>query len=440
MEASGEPRLRDAFLSRRAAAMAALGFASGLPFAVANETASSLLAAIKVNRETIGLLGAIGTLYAFKFLWSPLVDARPVPGLARLGRRRSWLVATQGTLLVLIATLALAAPEAAAAPLMPFAAILVAIALVSATQDLVVNAWTVETFPRRELGVGSAASVTGYRVALVLGGAVALQIAASIGWNAAFAALAAGMGVGLAAALASREPAASEEVSRPTIVEAFVRPVGDLLGRAGVAIPIVAAMVLLFRLPDQLGSQMQKSLLLETLEYPLGQYGVVRNGIGLGATILGSFIGGGLVVRSGLATALVVGAVLQAASNLGFAWLAGAVAPMGGDPQSWLSPPILALLAAACFENLCGGLVATAFVAWLMSLCARRHAAAQYAILSGGMAFTGGIAVGISGYLAARTSWPAFFAISALAGIPGILLAILAGRVRIRSDEERRPV
>jgi PAT family beta-lactamase induction signal transducer AmpG len=435
-----EPRLRDPFLSRRAAAMAALGFASGLPFAVANETASALLAALKVDRETIGLLGAIGTLYALKFLWSPLVDARPMPGLARLGRRRSWLVATQGSLIALIAVLAFAAPQAATAPLLPFAGLLVAIALVSATQDLVVNAWTVETFPRRELGVGSATSVTGYRIALVFGGAVALQVAASIGWNAAFAVLASGMGVGLAAALASREPSASTAELPPTLAQAFVVPVRDLARRAGATIPLVAAMVLLFRLPDQLGGQMQKSLLLETLEYPLGQYGIVRNGIGLGATILGSFIGGGLVISVGLARALLVGAVLQAASNLGFAWLAGAVAPMGGEVQSWLSPSILALLAAACFENLCGGLVATVFVAWLMSLCARRHAAAQYAILSGGMAFTGGIAVGLSGYLAARCSWPAFFVLSALAGIPGILLALLAARIAIRSDEEKGSV
>lgn len=420
--------------------MAALGFASGLPFAVANETSGVLLAERKVDRETIGLLGAIGTLYAFKFLWSPLADARPVPGLAGFGRRRSWLIATQASLIGLIGVLAVVAPTSSSSPLLPFAILLVAIALVSATQDLVVNAWTVEAFPRRELGAGSAMGVTGYRAALVFGGTVALIVAAHAGWSLAFAILAAAMGVGLAASLCSSEPEAPRpSAKRPALFESFVAPLRDLARRIGWGMLLVAAMVLLFRLPDQLGSQMQKSLLLDTLEFHKGQYGVVRNGVGLGATILGSLVGGWLVVRFGLARTLLLAAVLQAGSNLGFAWLAGVVEPLGGASQPWLARPILALLAVGSIENLCGGLVATAFVAWLMSLCERRHAAAQYAILSGGMAFTGGIAIGVSGFIAARTSWPAFFGLSALAGVPGIALALLAGRVdaRIVDDPKR---
>ncbi len=413
--------------------MAALGFASGLPYAIANETSTAMLAEMKIDRSTVGLLGAIGTLYAFKFLWSPIVDARAVPGLGHLGRRRSWLFLTQLLLVVLLVGLAFAAPSGKGSPLTMFAIVLVAVAFISATQDIVVNAWTVDTFARRELGIGSAMSVGGYRVALLVGAAVAMQLAALVGWRGAFVALAAMMGVGLCATLLAREP--SESMAEPVgFLASLGAPINELVVRLGTGLLVVAGMVLLFRLPDQLGNAMQKLLLLETLEYEKTQYGYVRNGIGLAATILGSLIGGAVVARFGIVRALVAGALLQAASNLGFAWLATAVVPLGGTPQPWLSQSILQLLAVTSFENLCAGFVSTAFVAWLMSLCNRRFAATQYAILSGAMAFTGGIATGLSGFLAEATSWTTFFTWTAIAGIPSLALAMLAGRVTVRSE------
>lgn len=421
----------EAFFAPRSLVMAALGFASGLPYAIANETSTVELAELKVDRTTIGLLGAIGTIYSFKFLWSPVVDARPVPGLAWLGRRRSWLVAMQLALMVLIACLASVAPMSKDAPLGLFAAVLVGIAIFSATQDIVVNAWTVDAFPRRELGIGSAMSVGGYRVALLVGGAAALQLAAAIGsgsgWRVAYLALAGAMGVGLVATLLAREPL-GEEPERRGFVAALGAPIEDLVARLGPHLLVVAAMVLLFRLPDQLGNTMQKPLLLDTLGYAKEQYGYVRNGVGLVATIAGSLAGGAAVARIGVGKALAVGAILQAASNLGFAWLATTVSPLGATVQPWASWPIAALLAVGSLENLCGGFVATIFVSWLMTLCARRHAATQYALLSGGMAFTGGIATALSGYLSARATWPAYFTWTAVAGLPGLLLVPLAAR------------
>lgn len=427
------PRLRDAILSPRCLAMAALGFASGLPYAVANETSTVLLAELSIKPATIGMLGAIASLYSFKFLWSPLVDARPFPGLGFLGHRRSWLLATQVSLAVLIASLGPLAPNAKDAPLAAFAAMLVAVAFVSATLDIVVSAWTVESFPRRELGIGSSMSVAGYRIALLVGGAAAMQCAALIGWSWAFVGLGVTMGVGTLATLMSREPAI-DRPERESYSMALVAPFRDLISRLGPALLLAAAMVLLFRLPDQLGATMQKSLLLDTLGYEKAQYGYVRNGFGLAATLIGSLAGGACVARFGLVRTLVLAAVLQATSNLGFAWLAGAVTPLGGAVQPWGSAPILSLLAVGSFENLCGGAVATAFVAWLMSLCDRRYAATQYAILSGAMAFTGGIASAISGHLVERMSWPAFFALTALVGVPGVGLALLTGRVRTAGD------
>ena len=186
--------------------MSALGFASGLPYAIANETSSALLADLKIDRSTIGLLGAIGVLYSFKFLWSPLIDARAAPGLERLGRRRSWLLATQLPLAALIACLGIVAPSTATSPLTLFAVLLVAIAFLSATLDIVVNAWTVDSFSTPELGIGSSMSVTGYRIALLAGGTAALHLATVFGWPFAFIAMGFAMAIGVAATILSREP------------------------------------------------------------------------------------------------------------------------------------------------------------------------------------------------------------------------------------------
>ena len=430
------PSLLRAFLTPRCAVMAALGFASGLPFAIANETASVLLAELKIDRTTIGLLGAISTVYAFKFLWAPLIDAVAFPGLGRLGRRRSWLVALHLALLPAIASLALWMPTERTSPLQAFALALVVIAVLSATLDIVVNAWTIARFPERELGVGSSMSVTGYRLALLVGGMVALSVATRAGWPAAFATLAAMQGVGLVAALCAPRNAdvGSEEAglaeAAPSFVERIVapivEPIVEIARRIGPGLVVVAALVLLFRLPDQLASQMQRPLLLDTLGYEKEQYGVFRNGIGLAATIAGSLLGGAVVVRFGIIRAMLLACLMQAASNIGFAWIASAVEPLGGVAQPWVSWPMIALTIVSGIESLCGGLVGAVFVAYLMGLCDPRHGATQYALLTSLMALAGGVASAASGYLA--TSWTPFFLGTVAAGIPGLILVPLAAR------------
>jgi PAT family beta-lactamase induction signal transducer AmpG len=423
------PSFLRALAEPRCAAMAGLGFASGLPFAIINETSTARLAQLGVDRTTIGLLGAISSVYAFKFLWAGFVDARSVPWLAAFGRRRSWLIATNAVLVVLIALLAFFVPATKTDALMPFAAMLVAMSVLSATFDLAVNAWTIERFPRRELGVGSSLSVTGYRIALLVGGLVALSVATRFGWPQAFLVLAAMQSIGLVALLVDRDRGAGGDrtaESTPGLVEAFRAPIVDLVGRLGVGILLIVALVLVFRLPDQLATPMQKPLLLDTLGYEPEQFGVLRNGIGLAATILGSLAGGALVVRFGLVRAMLVACLAQAASNLGFAWIAVAVEPLGGVAQPWTSWPVVALGLVSILESGCGGLVGTVFVAFLMALCDRRFAALQYALLTSLMALSGGVASAASGFLAG--AWPAFFIGTALAGLPGLVLAALAGR------------
>jgi PAT family beta-lactamase induction signal transducer AmpG len=405
--------------------MVTLGFASGLPNTIATETASAYLAKVGFDTATIGWIGAISSIYAYKFLWAPFVDARPLPGLTNLGRRRSWLLALQCALALGIASLAIVLPASHEERVGGFASILILVAFLSATLDIVVSAWTVNAFPGRALGVGGSLSVIGYRAAMLAAGAIGLQLAGLAGWRWAFVGLGLVMAVTALAPVLSPEPSANraEPVS---YARSLIEPVLELWKRLGLALLLVVAITFLFRLPDQLTRSMQQPFLLSHLQFELTQFGWVRQGAGIPATLAGAILGGAAIVRFGMFRTLVVAGVLQALSNLGFAWLGLAIAPLDGSHQPWLSTPILSMLAVGTFENLCGGAVATVFVAWLMSLCDQRHAATQYAILSGGMAFTGGLASGLSGYLAASMTWPAFFAVTALAGIPGIALALAA--------------
>jgi len=429
------PSLAATFLQPRVLVMASLGFASGLPYAVANETSGLLLADLKVDRTAIGLLGAIAGIYSFKFLWSPLVDARPVPGLGFLGLRRSWLVATQLPLVLLVALLGTLAPAGAEAGTLAFGMAIALLTFLSATQDITVNAWTIDSFPRRELGIGTAASVAGYRVALLAGGSLAPIVAGLAGWNAAFLFLAGLMAVGLVTSLAAREPDLDGDrpASAPGLA-ALAEPVREFLAFAGRRLVPVALFVLLFRLPDQLANAMQKPFLLEELGYSKEQYGVIRNALGIGATLVGAAIGGGLVARFGLVRALLACGVAQAASNLGFVWLATGEGA-GGQALPWSSPAMVSLGAVALVESLSGGMVATAFVAWLMSLCSRRFAATQYALLTGLVAVSQSIASGISGPLSKDLGWLAFFLATVAVAAPGLALIRPAARaVRPEAD------
>jgi MFS transporter, PAT family, beta-lactamase induction signal transducer AmpG len=406
--------------------MAILGFASGLPFTLATKTSSAILAERKVDAPTIGMVGgAIGLVYAWKFLWSPVVDARPAPLFAQLGRRRSWLVITQVPLIAAIAALGFVAP-AAGESLSAFVAVLLIVAFFSATQDILINGWTVDAFPNRRLGLGSALSVGGYRLAMLIAGWAVLALGGWQGWPLAFTAMAAMLALGLIATLASREPTADSPVSL-TYGEAIASPIVDLVRSLRAwALPVLA-FALIYKLPDQLGNAMQEPLLITKLGYELGQFGFARNAIGLPATIVGSFVGAWLVARFGLIRALAVAGVLQAVSNLGFAWLHATSDPLGGVIQPWLSRPMIALAAVSSIESLCGGLTGTVFVAWLMSLCNRRFGASQYALLSGIVQLSASIAGAVGGALAKE--WTSYYVWSAIVGIPGVaMVALLSWR------------
>lgn len=389
----------DAFRSRRVWLLVALGFASGLPLPLTGATLVTWMKNEGVDLATIGAFALVGLPYSLKFLWAPALDRYSV---GFLGRRRGWMALLQIGLALGIAALGFLPREAGLAAL---AALALAVAFLSASHDVVVDAYRTDILPEEERGSGTATFVMGYRFGLVLSGAVALMLSDSLGWPVVYGLMAALMGVGLLATLLAPEP---EGIRPPrTLVDAVVRPFSDYFRREGAILTL--AFLVLYKLGDAIAGLMITPFLLE-LGFTNSEIGVLNKGLGMGATLVGALLGGGLVSRLGLRRALFAFGILQAATNASYM----ALAVVGK------SYPVLVISLVA--DNLTGGLGTAAFVAFLMSLCHRSFSATQYALLSslssvGGRLFGAG-----SGALAASIGWPAFFAATIAAAAPALLL------------------
>jgi MFS transporter, PAT family, beta-lactamase induction signal transducer AmpG len=411
------------YLRPRVLIVLLLGFSAGLPLALSGETLRVWMADRGVDLGTIGLLSLAGLPYTIKFLWAPVVDALDVPWLcARLGRRRGWLVASQ--LLLMAAILFLGTRDPLAAPLMVgFGALLVAFA--SATQDIVIDAYRVESLAPDEQAAGMASYVAAYRIGMLASGAGVIGLTAwleaqgldkTVVWPIAFAVAAALVVVGLMAVLLGREPAtgadpgAAEDKSAAvarvarTARDAFV----DFLSRD--AALAVLAFVILYKLCDALAGAMTAPFVL-SLGYDKGTYAAIVKGVGLAALLIGGFAGGVVAKALPLATALWLGAILQMGSNLAFVWLGMQT------PSTW------ALTVAIVFENFTGAIGTVIFVAYLSALCRNPlHTATQYALLTA-LASTGRTLLSSgTGFMAQSIGWSAFFVATALAALPALAL------------------
>jgi PAT family beta-lactamase induction signal transducer AmpG len=400
-----------------------LGFSSGLPLALTGETLKVWMADRGVDLGTIGLLSLAGLPYTLKFLWAPVVDAWQVPYLSRrLGRRRGWLVASQ---LVLMATIVfLGTRDPLNAPLMVgLAAVLVAFA--SATQDIVVDAFRVQSLPTDEQAAGMASYVAAYRIGMLVSGAGVIGLSAWLElqglsktavWPVAYAVAALLVLIGLVATLLAREPKSSAqdptqghgallrlyETARDSFAEFLTRD----------AAFAVLAFVVLFKLCDALAGAMTAPFVL-SLGYSKLQYATIVKGVGLAALLIGGFAGGALARALPLATALIAGALLQSVSILAFVWL------------GWQQPSMEALTVAIVIENFATALGTVIFVAYLSALCRNPlHTATQYALLtalasSGRTMFASG-----TGYAAKALGWPAFFVACVLTALPALALLV----------------
>jgi len=398
-----------------------LGFSSGLPLALSGETLRVWMADRGVDLGTIGLLSLAGLPYTIKFLWAPVVDAWHVPYLSSLGRRRSWLVATQ--LLLMATILFLGTRDPLASPLMVgVAALLVAFA--SATQDIVVDAFRVQSLPTDEQAAGMASYVAAYRMGMLASGAGVIGLSGWLEtkglskeavWPLAYAVAAALVLVGLAATLLAREPKSERdphagdsplqrlyETARDSFAEFLTRD-------AAIAI---LAFVVLFKLCDALAGAMTAPFVL-SLGYSKVQYATIVKGVGLAALLFGGFAGGAVARTLPLATALLAGAILQSVSILAFVWL-------GWQPLS-----MTALTVAIVIENFATAIGTVIFVAYLSALCRNPlHTATQYALLtalasSGRTLFASG-----TGYAAKALGWPAFFLACVLTALPALALLV----------------
>jgi PAT family beta-lactamase induction signal transducer AmpG len=390
------------FGSRRIFLLLLLGFASGLPLALTGATLQAWLAVEGIDIRTIGWFALVGQPYVYKFLWAPLMDRYRLPFL---GRRRGWLVLTQGALLASIALMGMLSPKET--PLL-LAGVAVVVAFLSASQDIVFDAFRADTLRAEERGAGAAVSVLGYRIAMLVSGGLALILADNwLTWEQTFLVMAALMLVGVAAAWAAEEPPTPASAPR-TLAQAVREPLGEYFARpAAIALLVL---IILYKLGDAFAGTLSTAFLLRGAGFSLTEVGLVNKWLGVGATILGALAGGALMAKLGLYRSLMLFGVLQALTNLGFMLLA-----MAGK-----SYPLMVGVIAA--ENLCGGMGTAAFVALLMAMCDRRFSATQYALLSA-LASLGRVYVGpAAGALAAAFGWTPFFFFTFLVALPGLVM------------------
>ncbi|MBU7573884.1 MAG: MFS transporter [Hydrogenophaga sp.] len=416
--------------------MFALGFSAGLPLLLVLGTLSFRLREAGLDRTTIGYLSWVGLAYGFKWCWAPLVDRLPIPLLTRwLGRRRSWLLLSQALIMASLVGMALADPRTEL-QLVVWCAL--AVAFASATQDIALDAFRIESADVRHQGALAATYQTGYRLAMIWAGAGVLWIAAraeiaptagatapgalyqQAAWTTAYLVMAASMLVGVLTVLFSREPA---RVALPParnaadwLRGALIEPFADFLRRYGKQALLILALIGVYRISDVVMGIMANPFYVD-MGYTKDEVAAVTKVFGVIMTLVGAFIGGALSLRLGVMRVLMLGAVLSAASNLLFAWLAG----HGHD--------VTALILVISADNLSAGVASAAFIAYLSGLTNVRYSATQYALFSSMMLLAPKWLAGYSGAFVDAYDYPTFFIATACLGVPVLLLIWLATRL-----------
>jgi MFS transporter, PAT family, beta-lactamase induction signal transducer AmpG len=415
------------YLKTRVLIVLFLGFSAGLPLALSGSTLLFWMRETGVDLGTIGLFALVGTPYTIKFLWAPVVDALDVPGLSTLfGRRRGWLVFSQLALIVAIVLLGLCDPGSAPWYLIFGAALLVATA--SATQDIVIDAFRIESLSESEQAAGMAAYVAAYRIGMLastvgalflVSGFEGLGLGKGAAWTAGYLAMAALVVVGIATALVATEPEksvlavsehathAGENALRRVAIAAYGAFADFLTRDAAFA---VLAFVVLFKFTDALAGAMTAPFVID-LGFTRNEYAAIIKGVGLAATLIGGFAGGFVARAYPLTASLWIGGILQAVANLAF------------SVQAAVGHNVAMLTLAIVTENFTSAIGTVIFVAYLSALCANPlHTATQYALLTALAAFGRTYLSSGAGYIAEGTGWVWFFAICAMAAIPSFCL------------------
>ncbi len=422
-----------------------LGFSAGLPLLLVLGTLSFRLREAGIDRTTIGYLSWVGLAYGFKWAWAPLVDRLPLPGLTRwLGRRRSWLLLSQLAISGGLVGMALNDPKLQLQAVVVCALV---VAFASATQDIALDAFRIESAGTERQAALAAAYQTGYRLAMIWAGAGVLWIAARAeaapaaaaaahaagavaqaaaayqngAWQAAYLAMAASMAVGIVTVLLSPEPARRElppaRNAATFLREAVVEPFADFIRRYRGQAAIVLALIAVYRISDVVMGIMANPFYVD-MGFTKEEVAAVSKVYGVVMTLLGAFVGGVMAMRLGVMRVLMLGAILSAASNLLFAWLGS----RGHDVQ--------ALVFVVSADNLAGGIASAAFIAYLSSLTNVSYSATQYALFSSVMLLAPKWIAGFSGQFVDSFGYAPFFLSTAALGVPVLLLVALAARVK----------
>ncbi len=418
-----------------------LGFSGGLPFPLVYATLTAWLEDASIARSTISTFAWIGFAYSFKYLWAPLVDAVRIPVLTTLlGRRRAWLVVAQLGIALSLVSMAVSDPAEA---MLPFTFSAIAVALLSATQDIVIDAYRIESDDAGMQGVLAAAYQYGYRIALIASTAGALLLADTRGWETAYFVMALLMGVGLLAVLMSPEP---ESVSKPSggtalgrLKEYLADPFIDFFLRAGWVSLLILAYILFYRVSDYVLGILANPFYLD-IGFTKSDVAYIAKGYGVFVSLAGIAAGGVAVLKLGIHRSLIVASVLIAATNLGFIYLA------------FQGPKLSALAVTISGDNFAQGFSGTVLIAYLASLTNTKFTATQYALFSSLSVLLGKFLAKYSGNVQEWSGWasvfsdfmtsPArdadwagwigFFGYAALCGLPSIVLACVVAIPALR--------
>jgi PAT family beta-lactamase induction signal transducer AmpG len=417
--------------------MLSLGFSAGLPLLLVFGTLSFWLREAGIDRTTIGFLSWVGLAYGFKWVWSPLVDRLPIPLLTRkLGRRRSWLLLAQAVVMGGLVGMALTDPRQALAPVVWCA---LAVAFGSATQDIALDAFRIESADAQRQAALAATYQTGYRLAMIWAGAGALWIAARAeapvaaaggalastyqhaAWQTAYLVMAASMLPGVLTVLLSSEPARREippaKNAADWLRSALVEPFADFISRYHWQAVLILALIATYRISDVVMGIMANPFYVD-MGFSKDEVAAVTKIYGVVMTLVGAFVGGAMALRMGVMPVLLLGAALSAATNLLFAWLAG----QGHDVQ--------ALIFVISADNLASGIASAAFIAYLSSLTNVNYSATQYAMFSSMMLLLPKFVAGYSGVYVDQFGYHSFFTATALLGVPVLVLVWLASKAK----------
>lgn len=399
--------------------MLSLGFAAGLPLLLVFGTLSFWLREAGVDRSTIGHLSWVGLAYGFKWVWSPLVDRLPIPILTRrLGRRRSWLLLAQISIIIALLGMAATDPRQTLTPVVWCA---LAVAFGSATQDIALDAFRIESADAEHQTALSAIYQMGYRLAMIWAGAGALWIAAWADWKTAYFLMALSMLPGMMTVLFSKEPLMQPIPPSKHIIDwlqsALIEPFADFIRRFQWQAVLLLALIATYRISDVVMGVMANPFYVD-MGFTKEEIATVTKVYGVIMTLVGALIAGGLGLRIGVMRLLMLGAILSAATNLLYVWLAG------------VGHNVTALIVVISADNLASGIASSAFIGYLSGLANIHYSATQYALFSSMMLLLPKFIAGYSGEYVDAFGYGNFFTSTALLGIPVLFLVGLASRMK----------